>query len=78
MSPRYTLRWLVAAMTASAVLFFLLSLAVRYDRNWLVGVVAFFVALLALSAVHAALFLAVWVYTETTGPRRPPSLRDDS
>lgn len=75
MLPRYSLRRLLIVMVVAAGLFGLLSLAVRYNRLWLVGLVAFVVALLVIAAVHALLFLAVWTYTEATRRRdTPPSL----
>lgn len=71
MLPRFTLRRLLAVMVAAAGVFFLLEMAVRYDRNWLAGLAAFVIALLVLGAVHALLFLGVWTYTEATGSGRP-------
>lgn len=60
--PRFTLRWLLLAVAGCAVLFFVLALATR-ERLWAVALAVPIVALAVVLALHAALFLALWLYS---------------
>jgi len=71
--PQFSLRWLLAVMTASAVVFTVFGLAMN-GQLWAVGVSVGIVALVVLLLVHFLLFMLVGVAGALAATkRRPPS-----
>jgi hypothetical protein len=58
--PQFTLRWLLAFLTASAAISLIFSLALR-GRHWAVAISISIVSLLAILLVQALVFCLVWL-----------------
>lgn len=73
--PRFSVRWLLGLTTVAAVVFFVISLAVRFDSQLLAGIAAACVSFFVLLAVHALLFAIIWTFAGVTrwGQPGPPS-----
>ena len=60
--PQYSIRWLLAVMTAGAVVFSIFGLAVR-GKPWAMGVSIAIVSLGVLFLAHALFFGLVWLFS---------------
>jgi len=60
--PQYSIRWLLAVMTACALVFSIFGLAVR-GKPWAMGVSIAIVSLGVLFVVHALFFGLVWLFS---------------
>ena len=61
--PRYSLRWLLALITVSAAISFVLSFAFR-GRDWAIGIAAGLGSLAILMALFVVAFLAAWALAQ--------------
>jgi hypothetical protein len=61
--PRYSLRWLLALITVSAAISFVLSYAFR-GRDWAIGIAAGLASLAILMGLFVCTFLAAWAISQ--------------
>lgn len=61
--PRYSLRWLLALITVSAAVSFVLSYAVR-GSDWAIGMAAGLASLAILMVLFVCTFLAAWAISQ--------------
>lgn len=64
--PRFTLRWILVAITLFGCFSYFLAQAVR-GHTWAIGVSTGLASVLVLLLIHAALFLIAYVLTDVTG-----------
>jgi hypothetical protein len=63
--PRYSLRWLLALITASAAVSLVLSYAFPpRNRDWAIGIAAALGCLVLLMIMYAVTFLAAWAIAQ--------------
>ena len=61
--PQYSIRWLLLVMTASAVAFSIVALALR-GHPWAIGVAVGLASLVVLGLVYAVVFALFWPLAE--------------
>lgn len=67
--PQFSLRWLLAVMTACAVVFSIFGLAVR-GSHWAAGVSIAIVSLAVVMLIYAVVFGLVWAFSVVTSQFR--------
>ncbi len=74
--PQYSLRWLLIVTAACGVVFSIFGVAAReYDATykqgcWATGVSIAILSLVCVLLIHAAVFGAVWVFSEAASARQ--------
>lgn len=75
--PQYSLRWLLLIMTAAAVAFSVVALALR-GHPWAIGAAVGLLALVVLGLIYGVTFALFWLVAELLAvfqQQRPPSGR---